>query len=79
MRLRGKKTIFEICQVTKPQCNIFSYFGSVGMDAHPLNHQLNEIVETSNSEHNIGNREKEGTKLTVGNLGKVALLTTKPS
>jgi hypothetical protein len=49
------------------------------MDARPFNHQVNEIVETSNSKHNFGNREKEGTKLTVGNLGKVALLTNNLS
>lgn len=33
-------------------------------------------IKTSNSKHDFVNREKEGTKLTVGNLGKVAMLTT---
>jgi hypothetical protein len=38
---------------------------------------MDRIVETSNSNSNLGNREKKETKFIVGNLGKVALQSNR--
>jgi len=40
---------------------------------HVTDQLMDRIVQTSNSNSNLGNREKKETKFIIGNLGKVAL------
>jgi len=44
---------------------------------HVTNELMGRIVETSNSNSNLGNREKKETKFIIGNLGKVALISKR--
>jgi len=44
---------------------------------HVTNELMGRIVETSNSNSNLGNREKKETKFIIGNLGKVALQSNR--
>ena len=39
---------------------------------HVTGQLMDRIVQTSNSNSNLGNREKKETKLNLGDLGKVA-------